>query len=322
MADLKLKDYSDGYIYNLRRSEYDRGIVDFINHAHRIDKNAQQIQDMLAVLKLQNTSSYFSRVFKSDNTVLCIGERALPRAFKVFVAKDPKNGGKRKLFVDCTGIVDRSSTGGEYSFANRDLPMLVALIIAGAHDMIYYNLPEKVLNKNSILDSATSSFSKLVFYIADYLRLTSDLKAQGLIKYYASKYFQLVCMGKDLSESVENRAMKIGGISEREVMMLNDITFADIKPEDRYKDFTSLIAAIKSITRSSQLTKEAFLDKWMHAIGNGSQFTLELYPAFANMMVHAYIGDGVVMQKTIEKVVGREMVEYFSAIDQLGGEVL
>ena len=320
MADFRLRDYSDGYLYNLKRNDYDRNISEFINRAHRINKDNQQIQDMLAILKLQNMASYFSRVFKSNNTVLCIGEKALPRAFKSFVAKDPKDGGKRKLFVDCTGIIYMKGDG-EYTFTNRDLTLLVSSIIAGAHNMIYYNLPEKVLNRNAIVESGASSFAKLVYYISDYLRLSSDLKAQGLIKYYAAKYFQITIMGKDVSESVETRSMKIGGISEREVMMLNDITLSSMKPEERFKDFTSLVEAIKLITRS-QLSKEAFLDKWMHALGNGTQFALELYPGFVNLMVHAYTGDGIVMQKTIEKVVGRELIDYYTAINQLGGELL
>ena len=255
----------------------------------------------------------------SPNTILCINETALPRAFKTMVAKYPSSGGARKLFVDCTGIIYATDSG--YSFSNRDLPILVADIIAGAHAMLYYNLPVKVLNKNDILLYGSTCFSKLVFYITDYLRLTSDIKSQGLVKYYAAKYFQISCMGKEECESVENRALKISQISDREAMMLNDITLSGIPKDVLYKDFSSFIEAIKLITKS-QLTKEAFLDKWMMAIGKGTHFALETYPAFANMMIHAYIGDGMTMQKTIEKVVGRDMINYFSAINSLGSELL
>lgn len=314
----KIKDYSDTYLYNLRRREYEDGLFDYISHAHRIDKSDPTIQDLRSMLKMQNTSNYFDKVFMSPNTILCINERALPRAFKVMVAKDPKANGTKKLFIDCTGVIYKRETG--YTFSNRELSVLVAEVLAGAHNMLYYMNNDKVINKNAIIEAGCDCFSKLVFYIADYLRLTSDMKSQGLIKYYATKYFQLSVMGKDLSESVENRALKIGGISDREAMMLNDIILAPMQG-DKYKDFASMVDAIKCITKST-LTKEAFLDKWMMAIGKGTQFSLEVYPAFTNMMVHAYIGDGMTMQKTIEKVVGRDMIEYFTAINQLGGELI
>ncbi len=318
MAD-KLKDYSDSYLYNLRRGEYEKGLGDFILHAHRIDKTNQSFQDLRAMLKLQNTAKFFDKVLMSPNTILCIGTTSLPRAFKSIVAKDPKDSGKKKLFIDCTGIIFEKESG--YSFSNRELTMLIGNILAGAHIMLYYNAPDKVLNKNDLISSASNCFAKLIFYISDYLRLTSDLKAQGYIKYYAAKYFQTSCMGKELSDSVENRALKIGGISASEAMILNDVILSNIPTEVRYKDFDSLINAIKAITKSN-LTKEAFLDKWMMAIGKGTQFSMEIYPAFAAMMIHAYVGDGMTMQKTIEKVVGREMIDYFIAVNQLGGDLL
>ena len=57
--------------------------------------------------------------------------------------------------------------------------------------MIYFVSPDKLINNNSILEDGCKCFSSLVYYIIDYLRLSSDIKVKGRIVYLASKYYML-----------------------------------------------------------------------------------------------------------------------------------
>ena len=47
-------------------------------------------------------SSVLYTVLLLDNVQICINKSELPRAFKVFEAKDVLNGKKSTVFIDCT----------------------------------------------------------------------------------------------------------------------------------------------------------------------------------------------------------------------------
>ena len=58
------------------------------------------------IRRLQRSNVLYSLMMK-DDIVLCINNKEMPRAFKVFMAKDLKDGqnARRKVFIDLTGIV-------------------------------------------------------------------------------------------------------------------------------------------------------------------------------------------------------------------------
>ena len=65
-----------------------------------------------------------------------------------------------------------------------------------------------------------------------------------------------------------------------------------------------------------------FIDKWLFLYGSGTQFATEIYTAFANLLINAYVGAYLNNQKQIEKIAGRSMVEYCNVLFRVGGEVL
>ena len=64
-----------------------------------------------------------------------------------------------------------------------------------------------------------------------------------------------------------------------------------------------------------------FVNKWIFVFGPGTQFAMELYPAFSTMITNAYCGAYLNNQKVIEKVLGRTLVEYSVALLQLGSDL-
>ena len=68
------------------------------------------------------------------------------------------------------------------------------------------------------------------------------------------------------------------------------------------------------------LTLDILVEKWLYLYGTGTQFALELYPAFASLVTNVYIGCYINNQKTIEKVVGKDIVTFTVGVLSIGGE--
>ena len=65
-----------------------------------------------------------------------------------------------------------------------------------------------------------------------------------------------------------------------------------------------------------------FVEKWIFLYKTGTQFALELFPAFATMMTNAFHGAYINNQKTIEKVVGNTLVSYTKNVIAKGGTLV
>lgn len=311
------KDYSDTYIYN--KGKYESKIFEFMMHCEFIDKTNPAIQEISDDLKRQRSGSYLNKVLMSPNTKICINNEAMPRAFKVFVAKDVRGADKTKkvLYIDLTGIIMKE--GNTLTYRRNDIGIITSYLLAGMNAMIYYANPSKILNNNSINEDGCKCFSSLVYYLIDYLRLSGDIKIKGRIIYFASKYYMLNILNKDMSDSVENRALRLAGISEQEANVI-DMALANV--EDPYKNIDTFVKGLSAITRSDRLTLDVFIDKWMYHIGVGTQFGLEVYPAFAAILIYAYVGAYLNHQKTIEKCVGKPMISFVTSIIGIGSELL
>ena len=316
MASIKVKDYSDTFLYS--KGNYGKNLFDFIMHATFISASDPVIKDMVSDLNRQRSGSYLSKVLTSPNTHICIAGTAMPRAFKVFVAKDLRGANKDKkvLYIDLTGILTKD--GSSYKYRGADLSIITSYLLAGLNAMVYHKNPGKILNSNSITESGCKCFSSLVYYIIDYMRLASDPSVKSKVIYLSTKYYQLNILNKEYADSIENRALKLADISEQKANVIN-MSIESIK--EPYKDINNFVKALSVALRADKFTIDAFVDKWMYHIGVGTQFGLELYPAFANILLYAYIGAYLNHQKTIEKCVGRPMVDFATSIIAIGSEI-
>lgn len=312
----KVKNFSDTYLYH--KGSYEKNLVNFLLTAHRVNKDSDSFKDLAEDIKKNRVANYFNKVVSSPKTIFCIGETSLPRAFKVFVGKDVKSGSNDLcLFIDVTGIIKENNN--TYSYNRQDLGILVSYILAGAHAMMYYANPAKLTNNVSLVENASMCFAKMTYYIIDYLRLSADPSIRGKVMYYASKYFQLCVMNREMTNAVETRALKNANISEREAELINDLTLDGIK--EPYKDYPAFIKSLAAITKST-LSEDVFLEKWMYSFGAGTHFGLEHYPSYANILIYAYVGAYLNNQKTIEKIVGQDMVEFVNDVNRIGGEMI
>ena len=136
--------------------------------------------------------------------------------------------------------------------------------------------------------------------------------------YLSSLYYQIGILLNNDTPTTYQRALKISGLSDREANLLQ------VKcPVSSYDNINTFIEALaKVLNVEGELKLDNFLEKWSFLYKGGTHFGTELYPSFANMLIYSYVGGYIVNQKTIEKVLGRSMVDFCKALFKLGGEVM
>jgi hypothetical protein len=150
------------------------------------------------------------------------------------------------------------------------------------------------------------------------MRIGSVDNVRAKTMYLASMYYQLSILNRQEAPSIYQRALKLSGLSSKEAEILQ--IKVQLAAYENIETFIHALAEVLNI--SEQLSLNEFINKWVFLYGSGTQYATEVYSAFANMLIHAYVGDYFVNQKQIEKILGRKMVEFVSTIFSIGGEVL
>lgn len=304
MSQLKTKTFTNSYLYNKGNNE--AMLFNFIMKADRIDTSDPSFEDIRYDVKRRQVSNSLVKVLDSKDTILLKGATPLPKAFKSFVAKDVREDKtKSKIFIDADII---SIEDGSYYCHNVD--MLVAYLISGANAKIYYLDPKRLLLKTQIINSGAKCFSILFTHVIDYLFKISNIgNSRDKCIYLSSMYYLVNILGKDVDETTKRICAKLSGLSSREEEIL--LMYID---EDTFDNIKIFVDSVAEILNLSKLTLDAFVDKWLFLYGSGTQYALELYPSFATMMTNVYVGCYLNNQKTIEKLTGKNMVEFSLAI--------
>lgn len=303
----KIKNYSSAYIYS--KGNYESPLLNAIMTCNRVDKKSKEFQGVVDDVKRRQITSVLSEVMMSNNIVLMINNKPLPQTFTIFAAKDVKDKGQLKVFVDITNVVDYKNG---YYVCNR-VDALSAFLVSAMDHLIYYTDPHRILTNSIMCTSSTDAFVSLFCYILDYLRLSGYTENKSKIMYMTAMYYQTSLLCKDISDSTRNVAAKIAGITPREAKVF-DILY----DEDDLLNIKTFIDKLTELFKFKGFTAEVFIDKWIYLFGVSTLFASELYPAFSTLLTNAYSGAYLNQQKTIEKCVGREMVEYTNALFKVG----
>jgi hypothetical protein len=312
--EAKVKNFGDSYLY--RTGNFEKNLMQFMMSAEIINKNHPSFDDIKYEVKRRQVTSSLMKVLMSDNIVLLKGNVGLSRAFKVFAAKDIISGDKKtKVFIDVTDII--KSTDGSYSIESRNVDILVSHLLNAMNTFIYWVQPERLLNNTALVDAGTKAFSDMFTYVIDYLRIGSVDNVRERTKYLSALYYQCGLLCKDFTDSVRVRARKLSGLSEREA----DIVETLMGP-DPFKDIDTFIKSLAKVLRiEGQLRLDNFIEKWVFVFGSGTQYGTELYTCFASIITNAYVGAYINNQKTIEKVLGKTLVEFTNALFKVGSEL-
>lgn len=316
------KSLSDTFLYG-KMPDYNSQIYKFIVKSTRIDAKAAEFADVLFDIKRRRVSDSLSKIITSKNVVLAITDGVsvmpLPKALRVFVAKDPKDNGKTKLFVDCSQFIKFSN--GIYDCTNID--WFVSYIIAGTTSYIYAMMPQRLLLDSSIISDGCECFMRLFSHTIDYMyKITSVQTIKKRVDYLAAMYYQFNLLCKDLtSESqvriVKNNAIKIADIQTKDARVVDMLI-----QEHDFDNIDTFLKAVARICELKDMKIDAFVSIWQKNFGTGTVFGLEYFPVFSMMLTNTYIGGYLDNQITIEKQCGSAMVAFVKTILKIGDSVV
>ena len=307
------KDHSNSYLYSMSDG-LEKKIFEFIMQGEEIDKDSEAFADLRLDLKRRQVTNSLTKVVDSKNIILMISKNPLPKAFKVFCATDVKGDNKKKIFVDCSEII-RFKDG---VYKCRDIDIFVAYMVSAMTNRIYYVDPMRFVNNSGIINTGATIFSSLFTHVIDYLDKISIVPAtKAKCIYLSSLYYITNILGLELNDNRKAICRKIAGISERE----EDVIFIQLDDEWNL-NIKYFIREVGKILRLNKLTLEVFVEKWIFLFGTGTHFALELFPSFASMITDAYVGCYINNQKTIEKIIGRDMVNFSNVIFKIGSDAI
>nr|DAL58585.1 MAG TPA_asm: hypothetical protein [Caudoviricetes sp.] len=317
----EIKTYSDTYLYQ-KYSLYNKRLTDAIMKDPLIEKADESFKDVIYEIKRSRVSSALLTILTSRNTMLLECTDPLPRAFKVFVARDIKSKERNiKVFIDCTGVITKDKNYPQYVINETKL---ISYLINAGISMLYHKNFNSIIRVSDVVTYSTEAFSKLFTFIIDYLTKVSIQESSKIkVLYLSAMYFLCNILNFDPDEKrTVDIAKKVSGISEREANMLNilmtkiedrNVEKTHVRTSDNpYENIKIFIQSLRKVMHFNEkvITPDMVVERWMAQYGPGTVFGLEYFPAFSAMITDAYIGGYLNQQKTIEKVLGTTLVFY------------
>ena len=312
------KSYSDLYLYY--KGNYEKKLLEFLIKSEVITRDSSVYADMEYAVKRYQNSGALLKVLRSDNVVLIRDPNggSLPRSFKVMAAKDIKRGDKKlRIFIDVSDILRKSSEDGSgFKFHANDIDILVSYLMNALTNLIYYAAPDKLISNGTLINKGATCFALLFTHVIDYLRLGGVDRLREKCLYLSALYYQINILQKDYTDTIESRALHISKLAERDAVLLSQQL-----PDDAFKNIETFVDAISVVLKAEGLRIDNFVEKWLFLYHSGTQFGLELYPAFSAIITNAYVGAYLNNQKLIEKICGSDMVAYSTTLLRIGSEL-
>lgn len=310
-----IKTYSDCYLYQ-SMPKYNAVLMKGIMCDKFIDKGVKQFEDVVYEIKRSRAGYSLLKVLQSPNSVLLLPDEPLPKQFKVFAAKDPRDHRNLKVFIDCLGVIREKAEKGKVSGYDTNSSVLISYLI-NAYVCMAYAVKGPSFLSSTMLKDITTCFALCMTHIVDYLGKINVLDdAKDKCIYLSARYFLQGIMKQDEKRAKE-LARNISGITE---MKENAYEFlATKRSEDSFKELRNFVQMLNDIFKIDELTKDIVVEKWMYLFGVSTVFGLEFFPAFSAMITDAYCGAYINNQKTIEKICGKNMITYSKAVLSIGG---
>jgi hypothetical protein len=301
MSDLKVKPITGCFLYT-KLDGYTEKMSNAILKAERIDRNSEIFSEDVALeLKRSKAPSYTMKILTSKNTHLIWPTDPLPRGIRVFAAKDIKRDKNICVFIDCNGVITKRDNG-RYK-VKTDL--LAANLISAKNNMVYYKAPDMLIKKGSDLVLMAKCFGKLFAHLIDYIGNISVIPEQkDKCRYLAAKYFLSTVAGLDNEDKINSIAAKAAELTDSQERIFGLATSSV-----NVSSLPAFIDDLKNVFKLDKLSLTLVIEKWMYTYGTSTVLALEFLPSFLTMITDAYCGVYLNMQKTIEKVLGKDLVE-------------
>jgi len=287
------KSFNTSYIYS--KYNYDKDILEFVLNAERIDTKSSEFADVLYELKRAKISNSITKILNSSNVVLGICNKSLPKAFKVFCAKDPKDKNKFKVFIDGSDIINYKD--GIYTCNHVD--WLTSYTLSAMVNLLYFMKPTSLLSNSVLLKEGIISYGNMFTMIIDYLYHISSVKdLYNKVKYVCGLYYEIAIMNKSFSsfDTISAAASRATNIEPRDMISVNN----KINEED-FANIDTFISMLSRVFKFKDIKTDVIVGLWMKRYGTGTVYALELFPSFCSVMINTYVGGYIDNQVTIEK---------------------
>ena len=304
------------YLYSIY-PQYEKQLFQFVMTGERIDTSDEKFADILYDVKQRQVTNNMVRALQSKNIVLVIGSQSLGKAVKVFTIKDVKGDQQRKSFIDVGNIIALKDSG---VYGCSDIDKLVSYLLSAMTQFTYYteSTETKLTNNVTLTKLGASAFSKLMFNVVDYItKISAITDAKEKCKALSAMYYQVCLLGKDFgSDSVATITKQVSGVSDR--MLTTLLVDYDASSFANLKTFCDTVSNELKIPK---LTVEAVVSKWMYVYDPSTTFALEMFPQFCSMISDAYVGAYLNNQKTIQKIIDTDMVQFTKTLIGIEGGV-
>ena len=282
------KTYAGTYLYT-QYSEYEKQIFSFMMSGEEIDKDTSDFDDIKYEVKKRQVSNSLVKVLESKEVILLRGEKPLPKAFKVFCAKDikgPKKD-KMKVFIDCSNIIEVDKESGRYVCKRNNIDIFISYLVSAMHTFIYYADEDRFTSNSKIMQVGAQAFASIFTHVIDYsCKISNMATVKNKCLYLAALYYISNILGKDhTTDGARRVAMKISGLSERDAGIVDIQIKAESMMNIKY-----FVETVASVLRLNKITLDVVVERWMSIYGTGTVFALEIFPAFASMITDAYVG--------------------------------
>lgn len=312
------KTYDSTYLYT--KVDYERRIIEYMATSDEVDKKSEMFADVLFDVKRRQVTNSLITVLNSEKVILLTGTKPLPKSFKVFMSKDIRKGadGERRVFIDVSEIMKVDH--GVYKCNNIDI--LIAYLVQAMITVIYNSDPRRIISNSAIIQNGSEAFVDLVMYVIDHLKVNGFGIIRPKLMYVTVLYYNTTILGRELNETTKALAAKISKITPRDKeitelgLNMNEANFSD-----RLKDVNTFVNLISEMTKTTELSVDAFVEKWIYLYGPSTHFATELFLPFSAMLTNTYCGVYLNNQKTIEKIVGgTNLVQFVNAIFKIGAD--
>lgn len=289
------------YLYS-KMNGYTKVMADAILHAKRIDRNTTEFaEDVGLEIKRSKAPIYLLKILNSKNTHLIQPENPLPKPIRVFAAKDIKGNKKINAFIDISNIITQTNNN-RYKV---NTSVLIAYLLSAKHNMMYYGIPGAFSNKSQLVLLETRAFAKLFTHVIDYLGNISVIpENREKMMYLSAEYFLYNHLKLTDDDRIHEIAMRVADITESQQNIFNIVS--DGKD---LKTLPGFVDAVKTIFKMNKLTLSLVIEKWMFLYGAATVLSLEFLPSFLTMITDAYSGVYLNNQKSIEKILAKDLVE-------------
>ena len=316
---MDMKRISDSYLY--MKADSENSLFKYMVGSHVVNKEDPSFNDIVYDVKKRAMSPILVKVLLSNKVDLLIdtANGGVSRAFKVIYAKDIKNKdkNKKKVYIDCTGII--TFENGYYK-CNKILILLSYLLTAMTY-ILYYNVPKTFTTNFAFLKNGCDAFVDLMLYIFGYLKVPTTYQGnKEKMAFVIAEYFLTSVVGLDVQDAmVFNTAQKVSGIKEKRLCDYYHTRFSNLFEKCNIDEFINEFKLVfvdnddnnRTLLNKSQLTTDAFVQKWMWAYGQGTFLGLECFVPFATILTDCYTGSYINNQDTIEKIAGSKTVTSF-----------